>query len=110
MAFGSLSFGLSQFHGHGSWLICEVALRVHPPGSLVEQWITNTQSLLFRMLCRLLSNIYFHESHSANYHAFNLSLCVSLSYHGWLYWYNNIGYVEAICNAQCISLKELPLF
>ena len=26
MAFGhSLSFGLSQYHGHGSWLVCEVA-------------------------------------------------------------------------------------
>ena len=23
---GTLSFGLSQFHGHGSWLVCEVAL------------------------------------------------------------------------------------
>jgi hypothetical protein len=23
---GTLSFGLSQFHGHGSWLACEVAL------------------------------------------------------------------------------------
>jgi hypothetical protein len=22
----TLSFGLSQFHGHGSWLLCEVAL------------------------------------------------------------------------------------
>ena len=22
------SFGLSQFHGHGSWLMCEVALRL----------------------------------------------------------------------------------
>jgi hypothetical protein len=22
-----LSFGLSQFHGHGSWLVCEVVLR-----------------------------------------------------------------------------------
>jgi hypothetical protein len=22
----TLSFGLSQFHGHGSWLVCEVAL------------------------------------------------------------------------------------
>src|ERR1700737_4372911 len=22
----TLSFGLSQFHGHGSWLMCEVAL------------------------------------------------------------------------------------
>ena len=26
MAFGHFSFGLSQFHGHGSWLVCEVAL------------------------------------------------------------------------------------
>jgi hypothetical protein len=25
--FWTLSFGLSQFHGHGSWLVCEVALR-----------------------------------------------------------------------------------
>ena len=24
----ALSFGLSQFHGHGSWLVCEVALRL----------------------------------------------------------------------------------
>ena len=23
----TLSFGLSQFHGHGSWLVCEVALK-----------------------------------------------------------------------------------
>ena len=26
MAHGTLSFGFSQFHGHGSWLMCEVAL------------------------------------------------------------------------------------
>ena len=26
MALGHFSFGLSQFHGHGSWLMCEVAL------------------------------------------------------------------------------------
>ena len=25
-AFGHFSFGLSQFHGHSSWLVCEVAL------------------------------------------------------------------------------------
>ena len=23
----TLPFGLSQFHGHGSWLVCEVAFR-----------------------------------------------------------------------------------
>jgi hypothetical protein len=27
MAFGHFSSGLSQFHGHGIWLVCEVALR-----------------------------------------------------------------------------------
>ena len=26
MAFGHFLFGLSQFHGHGSWIVCEVAL------------------------------------------------------------------------------------
>ena len=25
----TLSFGLSQFHGHGSWLVCEVVLNVN---------------------------------------------------------------------------------
>ena len=28
----TLSFGLSQFHGHGSWLVCEVALRAKVRG------------------------------------------------------------------------------
>ena len=27
MAFGHFSFGLSQFHGHSSWLVYEVALK-----------------------------------------------------------------------------------
>ena len=26
MTFWTLSFKLSQFHGHGSWLVCEVTL------------------------------------------------------------------------------------
>ena len=25
----TLSFGLSQLHGHGSWLVCEVAFNLH---------------------------------------------------------------------------------
>jgi hypothetical protein len=25
----TLSFGLSQFHGHNSWLVCEVALNLY---------------------------------------------------------------------------------
>jgi hypothetical protein len=24
----TLTFGLAQFHGHGSWLVCEMALNV----------------------------------------------------------------------------------
>ena len=28
----TLSFGLSQSHGHGSWLVCEVALKGHNLG------------------------------------------------------------------------------
>jgi hypothetical protein len=34
-----LSFGLSQSHGHGSWLVCEVALRTlvsTPQGFYIE--------------------------------------------------------------------------
>jgi hypothetical protein len=27
-AFGTLPFGLPQHHGHGSWLVCEMALSV----------------------------------------------------------------------------------
>jgi hypothetical protein len=31
------SFGLSQFHGHGSWLVCEVALRFELTGSRLQK-------------------------------------------------------------------------
>jgi hypothetical protein len=27
----TLSYGLSQFHGHGSWLVCEVAFTMDDP-------------------------------------------------------------------------------
>ena len=33
----TLSFGLSQFHGHGSWLVCEVALSNTPS---VPKWLS----------------------------------------------------------------------
>ena len=36
----TLSFWLAQFHGHGSWLVCEVALRVIADLQ-VEDIITN---------------------------------------------------------------------
>jgi len=32
----TLSFGLSQFHGHESWLVCEVALNQDIPGQLLN--------------------------------------------------------------------------
>jgi hypothetical protein len=34
--FWTLSFGLSQFHGHGSWLVCEVALSTNLTSGLDE--------------------------------------------------------------------------
>ena len=33
-----ISFGLSRFHGHGSWLVCEVALRLQWRGVLVKNF------------------------------------------------------------------------
>ena len=56
--FGHFSFGLSQLHGHGSWLVCEVATKGHfiykiedmcrkgwdRPSSLhIKTWRPNTQ-------------------------------------------------------------------
>ena len=41
---GTLSFGLSQFHGHGNWLVCEVALC---PRSLLA--LANCTSSAFRL-------------------------------------------------------------
>ena len=32
----TLSFGLSQFHGHGSWLMCEVALKPFPTPKMLK--------------------------------------------------------------------------
>ena len=29
-------FGLSKFHGHGSWLVCEVALRYTKPYRILK--------------------------------------------------------------------------
>ena len=34
----TLSFGLSQFHGHGSWLMCEVALNYAFPANVSGGW------------------------------------------------------------------------
>jgi hypothetical protein len=32
-----LSFGLSQFHGHGTWLVCEVALTTEAPQRIPKE-------------------------------------------------------------------------
>jgi hypothetical protein len=61
----TLSFGLSQFHGHGSWLVCEVAfndtlsnwcLPLNPPK---EQEITITPRLLCNYKIQVGSSILF---------------------------------------------------
>jgi hypothetical protein len=39
--FGNFSFGLSQSHGHGSWLVCEVALRTHFNARYLQHIIRN---------------------------------------------------------------------
>ena len=44
------SLGLSQFHGHGSWFVCEVALK----------W------LVFLIACPYLLGMWFGEDQSAN--------------------------------------------
>ena len=51
----TLSFGLSQFHGHSSWLMCEVALstRRHILGSTICAW---TDLYLEKCVRHLLSN------------------------------------------------------
>ena len=44
-----LSFGLSQFHGHGSWLVCEVALRTRQdssPHQVMDHATYSTQTCL----------------------------------------------------------------
>jgi hypothetical protein len=35
----TLSFGLSQFHGHGPWLMCEVALGGTPLDPSFTNWV-----------------------------------------------------------------------
>ena len=40
MAFAHFAFGLSQFRGHGSWLVCEVALMSFKY-LLLKKYVTN---------------------------------------------------------------------
>ena len=37
----TLSFGLLQFHGHGSWLVCEVALKLLSFDAYFSPWVPN---------------------------------------------------------------------
>ena len=46
--FRTLSFGPSQFHGHGSWLVCELALGVQ----LLFHGVSKYSSEMFEKLRR----------------------------------------------------------
>jgi hypothetical protein len=51
----TLSFGLSQFHGHGSWLVCEVALKCRLNLSTNDNLNQRSSTVSRRVLaCRLL--------------------------------------------------------
>ena len=50
----TLSFGLSQFHGHGSWLMCEVALTYPKPTSFNSYiWALNSCLSKFRHIFKI---------------------------------------------------------
>ena len=55
----TLSFGLSQFHGHGSWLMCEIAV------SMNCQMLTQLQTRL------LISCAQISEQHILDITTFN---------------------------------------
>ena len=40
---GTLYFGLSQLHGHGSWIVCEVALRALEHHTQAAPWQIEVQ-------------------------------------------------------------------
>ena len=46
--FGHFLFGLSQFHGHGSWLMCEATLNhvTINPYSIYYHWLPRNQHIL----------------------------------------------------------------
>ena len=39
----TLSFGLSQPHGYGSWLVCEVALKLWRLNPTISCWMENDE-------------------------------------------------------------------
>ena len=45
----TLSFGLSQFHGYGSWLMCEVAGPKHVQNKLVQN-LSKVSRVTFRLI------------------------------------------------------------
>ena len=50
--FWTLPFGLSQFHGHGSWLVCEVALSAR--STMLHDTVCVASSTLVSPLCPIL--------------------------------------------------------
>ena len=63
------SFGLSQFHGHGSWLVCEVALSLEllwsKLGSNVTSW--RSHQTTNRMACVFIRIIFKSINKEINY-------------------------------------------
>ena len=45
----TLSFGLSQFHGHGSWLVCEVALIPTTKNNVTDNTTFQTSNALLAL-------------------------------------------------------------
>ena len=50
----TLSFGLSLFHGHGSWLVCEAALSYT---SILKKFIYVKPKLYFERIIEFLLNL-----------------------------------------------------
>jgi hypothetical protein len=73
----TLSFGLSQFHGHGSWLVCEVALSVQDKQSCC-QWMANLgyYSFVNQFLASLFEMAYSNFLHCTKKNELKISLIV----------------------------------
>jgi hypothetical protein len=70
----TLSFGLSQFHGHGSWLVCEVA-RVfvdcwNPEISTSDKHIVDTIALITKCNLKATSHTRLKARDHCNLRAF----------------------------------------
>jgi hypothetical protein len=67
----TLSFGFSQFHGHGSWLVCEVALSKSQHGGIVptfepretiQTWFIIIQVISLLLVLRVGSSFFLNPT------------------------------------------------